>query len=108
ERTQTSFLTFKLSNVPTEAVVEFGFGEAGDAEALVAGFLSGEQLDLCSFDTEEIGEEVAAGAVGGALDRRRREANGQDPFPPAHDLVAGGARLETDLQLHAHPRRTWR
>src|SRR5438067_1223772 len=90
-RFRTNLPTFQPLNLRTRSDggkpgAEFVLGDSGNAEALVAGFLAGEQLDLRAFDAEEVGEEVAAGAVGGAFHRRRGEAQEQHSLAPARHL----------------------
>ena len=54
-----------------EAALKLRIGEGADPEALLAGRLSRNQLDFGALHAEQLGKEVPAGAVGGALDRSR-------------------------------------
>ena len=81
-----------------KAVTHDGFIKTFDLDAFVPGRLARHDRDAAAGHTEGLGQEGDQGVVGGAVNRRRREAD-EDGVPP-HPVNAGArsARDHTDLK----------
>src|SRR6266851_1769903 len=74
------------------------FVQACEANALVAGCFAGDDLDVAAGDLESFRQEGHEGVVGGAVDRRRREADAQGAAAHAVDTAARGPWDDADVQ----------
>ena len=81
-----------------KAVTHDGFIKAFDLDAFVPRRLARHDRDAAAGQTEGLGQEGDQGVVGGAVNRRRREAD--EDRVPAHAVNAGtrSARDDTDLK----------
>jgi len=73
----------------------------GDPDVFLTAGMSGDDLDARFGDPERFGQNLDAGLVGFALDRRRGELQFQGIAVKPQNLVARGSRLDMNLEREA-------